>query len=426
VLTRFVAIATTFLALGATGCDTPPIPPTAAEAGASVFDATLPRCSPETGRAAVVDTLATGLEVPWDLTFLSDGSALLTERPGRIRRVGADGTVDPDPWAEIDALDRNEVGLMGIDAHQRPDGSITVFVAVAIDLSGPPGPMARVRGLMRRMRRAFDRFDGAPRRLDVLAYDLSGPEAEAPEPRQVLSMVPLGELHGGGALRIGDDDLLYLSNGDGAAPAESQDPRSAGGKVLRFTLDGVPAPLSDGDEVPAVLSGLRNPQAFGWHPSLDRMVVLEHGPSGIEQDGGRVGNDELNVASLGDNLGWPVVAGLHEGGPFRSPAVEWTSSIAPGGLAVRRDTTRAGGGAAYVTGLRDGVLRKLTFDAADPSSVACEEPILDGGYGRLRLVAEAPDGSLWVGTSNRDRRGGPRPGDDLLLRVPAMAPENDS
>ncbi|MBT8404136.1 MAG: PQQ-dependent sugar dehydrogenase, partial [Gemmatimonadetes bacterium] len=402
-------------------CDRPPTLPTAEAMGVSDFDATLPRCPSPAPLHVSVDTLARGLEAPWDLAFLPDGSALLTERPGRIRRVGADGSVDPEPWAEIGPLAGDEVGLMGIDVAEAADGAWTVYVAAAIDLTGPPGPMRRVRGLGRRMARLFDRFAGAPRRLDVLAFPAPEGPDPAPAPTRIVSVVPLGTIHGGGGLAVGPDGLLYLSNGDGMVPPEAQDPRSPRGTVLRYSPAGDPAPLRPEDPIPAVLEGLRNSQAFAWHPASDHMLVLDHGPSGLPVDGGRVGNDELNVAHLGDNLGWPVVAGLSEGGPYRSPTVEWTSAIAPGGLAVAPDPRAEGAWAAYVTGLRDGVLRRLPLDPSNLSRIPCEEPILDRGYGRLRLVASAPDGSLWVGTSNRDGRGGPRPGDDLLLRVQVVA-----
>jgi glucose/arabinose dehydrogenase len=414
------------LTLVAAACDRPPAPPTAAATGVSDFDATLPACSATSPLTVSVDTLARGLEAPWDLVFLPDGSALLTERPGRIRRIDADGVLAPEPWAVVGPLAGDEVGLMGIDVAEGEGGAWTVYAAAAIDLTGPPGPMRRVRGAWRRVERAFDRFAGAPRRLDVLAWPAPEGPGPAPEPTRVLSVVPLNTIHGGGGLAVGPDGLLHLSNGDGAAPSEAQDPRSAGGALLRYTTAGEPAPLTPGDPVPAVLTGLRNSQAFAWHPGADAILVLDHGPSGLPWDGGRVGNDELNVARLGDNLGWPVVAGLSEGGPYRGPAVEWTSAIAPGGLAVGPDPRRPGAFAAFVTGLRDGVLRRLPLDPSDLSRIPCQEPILDGGYGRLRLVASAPDGSLWVGTSNRDGRGGPRPGDDLLLRIRTVASPAES
>jgi quinoprotein glucose dehydrogenase len=179
--------------------------------------------------------------------------------------------------------------------------------------------------------------------------------------------------------------------------------------------------LDPADPVPVILRGLRNSQSFEWHPTTGAMVLVDHGPSGLPHERGRVGNDELNITFPGADLGWPVVAGASEGGGLHSPVVEWTSAIAPGGLAVTSDPESPWGIAAFVTGLRDGVLRRLPFDEANPSRVTCSQPILDRGYGRLRLVAAASDGSLWVGTSNRDRRGGPRPGDDLVLRIEPVA-----
>lgn len=419
------AVAASFLGAG---CEAPPDVPSAASVGVRLSDPTLPVCSEAHALPALaIDTLARDLEIPWDVVFLPDGRALLTERVGRIRVAdAATGRVDPAPWAEITGLADDEVGLMGIDARVGDDGRIRVYVAAAVDNTLGPAPLRLLKGVMRRVARAFDPRGGQPRTLEVLRFDVDPVTGAAGAPESLVQVVPEGEIHGGGALAFGPDGLLHLSNGDNQEPGWAMDPDWAAGKLLRYDAEGVPAPLHPDDALPVVLRGLRNSQAVAWHPETGEMVLVDHGPSGRPNDLGRVGNDELNVASPGDDLGWPVVAGASEGGGYVSPVVEWTQAIAPGGLAVAGDDT-PWGRSALVTGLRDGRLRHLPLAADGPSRVACEQWIVDRGYGRLRLVAVAPDGSLWVGTSNRDGRGGPRPGDDLLLRVrttgPSVAPE---
>lgn len=365
----------------------------------------------------MVDTLATGLEVPWDVAFLPDGRALITERPGRVRIWSPTAGLRPDPLVVIDGVGDQEVGLMGIAVQSHADGSVDVYTAVVLDHTGGSRPIAILKGLYRRVARALSANGGQPRSLQVLRFTLGADDEMSAAPESLLRLVPVGHLHGGGALRIGPDDMLYLSNGDGAEPHRALDSASVAGKILRFNLDGTPAPLRPDDRVPWVVRGLRNSQGIGWHPDTGQLVLIEHGPSGMVQEDGQVGNDELNLVTPGDDLGWPIVAGASEGGGFVSPAVEWTSGIAPAGLAVGVASALSPRPAAFVTGLKDGRLRRLDFAADDPSSFQCQEPILDRGYGRLRMVSVAPDGSLWVGTSNRDGRGGPRDGDDLLLRL---------
>lgn len=402
----------------ASGCQIPPPVPDAGDLGVQVYDSVLAACpAPPASSAVQVDTLMHGLEAPWDVTFLPDGGALLTERPGRIRHWSPEEGLDPEPWAVVGGLAGDEVGLMGIVSRTADDGSLEVYASAVFDHTDGSWLIARARGLARRVARMITPTGGQPRSTQVLRFTVGPGHRRVGAPVSLLRVVPVGDLHGGGALSIGPDGLLYLTNGDGADPRRAFDPNSASGKVLRFTLDGAPAPLDPADRVPAVASGIRNSQALGWHPTTSQMILLDHGPSGMPRDGGRVGNDELNVASFGDNLGWPVAAGASRGGGLVGAAVEWTSGIAPAGLAVGSDPEGPWGRGVFVTGLKDGKLRRLSFDPSDPSRFLCEEPILEGGFGRLRMVAVAPDGSLWIGTSNRDGRGGPRDGDDLILRV---------
>ncbi len=375
-------------------------------------------CQPAFDLARVgVDTLATGLEVPWDVAFLPDGRALITERPGRIRVWSPTEGILERPFWTFDRVGDQEVGLMGIAAHTRADGRVEVYTAVTLDHTGGPPLQAFLKGLGRRIARTFTAEGGQPRSLHILRFGVEPGVDVGQAPDSLVRLVPVGHLHGGGAIDIGPDGLIYVTNGDGAEPPRAFDTTTIAGKVLRYHLDGRPAPLDPDAQVPWVVRGLRNSQGIGWHPMTEQLVVLEHGPTGMLQEDGQVGNDELNVVSLGDDLGWPVVAGASRGGDLLSPAVEWTFGIAPAGLAIAGIDDVAWGPSALVTGLKDGRLRRVHFDPSDPSSFACQEPILDRGYGRLRMVAVAPDGSLWVGTSNRDGRGGPRAGDDLLLRV---------
>lgn len=410
------------LALTLGGCRGAPPVPSAEEAGIRTLDPVLEACDPARSVDVRVDTVATGLEVPWDAAFLPDGRALVTERPGRIRVISADGTLEAEPWATFAVARRGEVGLLGITHRTRSDGTVEVYVAAVADHTGGPAPIRILKGIGRRLVRVFDRFRGQAYTLEVLrvAVDpVTGRPAGAWE--RLVEVTPMGILHGGGALRFSPDGLLHLTNGDGGTPPEARDPRSGGGKVLRYTADGTPAPLHPDDPVPAVLRGLRNSQGIAWHPDSGDFVVIDHGPTGLPQEGYRVGDDELNIIGAGADLGWPMVAGATEGGEVTSPVVEWTPSIAPAGLEVAADPDHGWGRSVFVTGLR-GAVRRLPLGPPGSSSVLCQQPILSGVAGRLRLVRLAPDGSLWIGTSNRDGRGGPRPGDDRILRLRPAGP----
>jgi aldose sugar dehydrogenase len=168
-----------------------------------------------------------------------------------------------------------------------------------------------------------------------------------------------------------------------------------------------------GAAVPHVVAvGLRNSQGFDWEPGTGRMIANYHGPTGFD---GPEGYDEVDEIVEGGNYGWPEVYGDDTGGGrFRAPLRVYKAPIAPSGATfVSRPGSRWSGD--YIlAALRGSQLRRLVLR---DGSVVAEHALLRGRYGRLRTVAEGPDGCLYVLTSNRDGRGRPVAGDDRVLRV---------
>jgi glucose/arabinose dehydrogenase len=168
--------------------------------------------------------------------------------------------------------------------------------------------------------------------------------------------------------------------------------------VLRVRLDGSPAPGNPFGGSPVWTYGHRNVQGLGWD-SRGRLWASEFG----QQEW-----DELNLIRAGRNYGWPEVEGPSDDNRYEAPQASWrVDENSPSGVAVLGD-------AVFMAGLRGARLWKIPVDgerAGRPSDFLRET------YGRLRSVTVAPDGSLWVGTSNRDGRGDPRDGDDKILRV---------
>lgn len=157
--------------------------------------------------------------------------------------------------------------------------------------------------------------------------------------------------------------------------------------------------------------GHRNPQGLAWQPGTDRLFTTDHGASGFD---GPSGDDEVNLVRRGTNHGWPLVRGCDHG-RFAAPVQVYATAIAPSGLTFASREGSAWTGDLLVAALRGQVLRRLEVDGG---RVTSDRPLLRDSFGRLRAVVEAPDGSIWVTTSNRDGYGSPRDGrDDRLLRL---------
>ncbi|MFD6224252.1 PQQ-dependent sugar dehydrogenase [Nocardia asteroides] len=312
------------------------------------------------------EEIARGVDVPWGLAFLPDGTALVAERDsGRILRVAAGRA--PEPFAEVPGVAaRGEGGLLGL--------------AVAADHAENPWVYA----------------------YHTAAEDNRIVRVRPGEPAQVVfAGIAKAGNHNGGRIGFGPDGMLYAGTGDAGDTARSQDPASPNGKILRLTPDGAPAPGNPVPGSPVFSLGHRNVQGLAWD-GAGRLFAAEFGQNRW---------DEVNLVEPGRNYGWPVVEGAvgAERG-YADPLLTWsTAEASPSGLAISGDTL-------YLAALRGERLWTATLSEGRASNPVA---FLDNSYGRLRTVAVAPDGALWLTTSNTDGRGDIRDGDDRILRFPA-------
>ena len=315
------------------------------------------------GAAGQVSVLATGLEVPWGIAFLPDGDALVTERDSaRILRVPAGGGT-PSEVQRLSEVDGDgEGGLLGIavpPTYAR-DQLVYVYYSTADD-----NRIARMR--------------------------LGQP------PQPIVTGIPRSGIHNGGRLVFGPDGYLYAGTGDASARGNSQDKNSLGGKILRMTPDGQPAP---GNPFGTLVwtYGHRNVQGLVFDRA-GRLWASEFGQNRF---------DEINLIQAGKDYGWPIVEGASDDPRFTAPLVTWpTSDASPSGVTIAGSTL-------YVAALRGERLWQVPLEG---DRTGTPRATLEGQYGRLRAVQLAPDGSLWILTSNRDGRGDPTADDDRILRL---------
>jgi glucose/arabinose dehydrogenase len=319
----------------------------------------------------VSEVVATGLAVPWDLDFLPDGAALVTERTtGRIMRVGPEREGDTLRVEAVQTIPgvnpTGEGGLLGIAVSPRYEEDRTIFIYYTTEQDNR-----------------------------IARLELGG------QPEPVLTGIPSASNHNGGRLAFGPDGYLYATTGDAGQREQSQDRGSLAGKILRMTADGDPAPGNPFDSH-VWAYGLRNPQGLAWDAD-ERLWATEFGQNEW---------DEINLIEPGGNYGWPRVEGPGGDDPYRDPAVWWPPPEASCSGAAVVGTTLV---AACLRGQRLWLMEV----AGTGETPGAPEPLLSQEYGRLRAAVVAPDGSLWVSTSNQDGRlpGGPGPDDDRVVRL---------
>jgi glucose/arabinose dehydrogenase len=318
--------------------------------------------------AKLAGVVTGGLAVPWALAFLPDGSALVSERDtARIKRVSPNGNV-----TRVGTVDgvrpSGEGGLLGIALSPSYESDHLLF---AYFTAGSENRIARM--------------------TYVGGKGLTGQ-------RTIFDGIPAGAIHNGGRIAFGPDGMLYVGTGEAGERDPAQDRDSLGGKILRITPDGKPAPDNPFRGSPVYSLGHRNVQGLAWDAS-GQLWAAEFGQNTW---------DELNRIKAGGNYGWPTVEGRAGDDRFIDPVRQWhTDQASPSGIAVA-------GNAVYMAGLRGARLWQIPIPGGKAGT---PKALLTGRYGRLRAVNVAPDGSLWVTTSNRDGRGDVRQGDDRIIRL---------
>lgn len=310
-------------------------------------------------------TVATGIQVPWGLAFLPDKSALVSERDsGKIKRVVGNQVTEVGTVAGVDPS--SEGGLLGL----------------AVDPKYPSRPYVYA---------YYSTSDD--NRIARLTYRNN----QLSDPQVILDGIPVAAVHNGGRITFGPDGFLYVGTGDGREEPNSQDDDSLGGKVLRITTDGKPAPGNPGNK-PWFSKGHRNVQGLAFDGN--QLYAAEFG-----QDEW----DELNAITSGANYGWPAAEGIVQLDGMVNPIAQWGTDVAsPSGIAFAQ-------GHIFMAGLRGERLWAIPVAGGRRTG----EPVafFTGQFGRLRTVEAARDGSLWLTTSNTDGRGDTRDGDDRILRV---------
>ncbi|MFI0964767.1 PQQ-dependent sugar dehydrogenase [Streptomyces sp. NPDC021080] len=379
-----VVLAATALLVTA-GCSSGGGPGPAGPGGSASVGSSTPRASatpsatggrtpPAKGSVKVLRTVTENLDTPWGLAPLPGGGLLVSSRDkGTITRID-EKTGAKTLLGEVPGVaPAGEGGLLGIalSPDYASDHMVYAYLTTASD-----------------------------NRIVRMLYDGRRPPGDQlGAPDTIFKGIPKGMIHNGGRIAFGPDRMLYAGTGETGDRGLAQDKKSLGGKILRMTPEGEPAPGNPFPGSVVYSYGHRNVQGLAWDDK-QRLWASEFG-----QDTW----DELNQIKPGDDYGWPVVEGIGHNPKYHDPIVQWhTDEASPSGIAYA-------GGSVWMAALRGQRLWRIPLNGTKAS--APPEAFLKDRYGRLRTVVSAGGDRLWLTTSETDGRGTPVKGDDRILEL---------
>ncbi|MFE5810124.1 PQQ-dependent sugar dehydrogenase [Streptomyces sp. NPDC056491] len=346
-------------------------------AGAGPSASALPAEHPPGNHAltepGAVRTVSTQWTTPWGMSWLPDGSAVISERETfklfRLTQAGGKTLMGTVPESMTTGA---EDGVLGVAVSPRWNNDHYIYIL---------------------------HTTATGNRIARMTYDGSTLGGYTP----LVTGIKKERVHNGGRLKFGPDGYLYASMGDAFQHTLAQDKNSLNGKILRLTADGKPAPGNPfGTYVYSY--GHRNPQGLTWD-AQGRLWASEIGPTDV---------DELNLIEPGKNYGWPTCSGPCTTEGMTNPKASWpTSEATPSGIAYAD-------GNLYMAGLRGKRLWRIPVSGTTLGTPVAH---FKDVYGRLRTVEKVPGkNALWLSTTNTDRNGGQPDGADTVLEVALTEP----
>lgn len=342
----------------------------------------------ETGQLGIT-TIASGLNVPWEICWGPDNQIWFTEQSGSISKVDPRTGIKKLLLTIPEVYRQRSLGMLGMAIHPKEP-------YLFVDYTTRKADSSIVSKLVRYTYTA-----------DTLKDPL------------LLLELPGATGHNGSRVAVSPDGKVIWSTGDATRGANAPDTASPNGKVLRLNIDG---------SIPADNPYPGNPMWSRGHRNIQGLTFTDKGHLFASEHGDAM-DDEINYIQKGAFYGWPRIEGFADRNdekpyadsfPFTPPAKAWTPTIAPAGIAAyHSDKIPGWRNTILMTTLKTSSLRVLQLNAAQ-DSVTGEKTYLTGIFGRLRAVCVSPEGDIYIATSNRDwnpGKGFPIAEDDRIIRI---------